>query len=155
MIVMRPTLIDFLHLCSNAREDEVAEHEAIIGPWDPEVAATRFFNSEGLKFALYTDDAHPIIAGMWTPVIEGVWHGSMVGTQAGWDEHWRAITLEVNRLMRRILDTGARRLSLTALASREKACEWYERGLKMQREGVVKSYGFDGQDAVRYARTRG
>ncbi len=51
-----------------------------------------------------------------------------------------------------MFDHGARRLQTTALADRAMACKWYERGLKMQREGVSRGYGPHGEDVVTYAR---
>lgn len=153
---MKPKLGHLLYLCHNARDDEIEQYEALLGrPWDAEAVAADHFSRQGASLVLLSKRTGlPVVAGGWCPLHEGVWAGWMVGTQEGWDAEWRAITLACNSVMRRMLSNGARRLQLLVLGSREKTCEWYERGLRMQREGEMKAYGAGGETAVCYARTQ-
>jgi hypothetical protein len=157
MILLKPTLADLLYLTHHARDDEVEQYEALLGrPWDAEAVAADHFARSGVSLALFSKQTgRPVVAGGWCPIVDGVWAGWMVGTMPGWDAEWRAITLACNSVMRRMLSSGARRLQLLVLESRTKTCEWYERGLRMQREGEMKAYGAEGQSAVMYARTQG
>lgn len=156
MIVVKPSLFTLLYLCQHARPDEIEQHEAIVGRrWDADDVANDHYNRRGIKFALIGDDHKPVVAGGWDPVIDGVWHGWLVGTMAGWDAHWRSITKHCRRIMDDlIINGGARRLQFSVLASRTKACEWYEGGLKMQAEGTLRQYGFNGEDTIMYARVK-
>ena len=52
-------------------------------------------------------------------------------------------------------ECGVRRLQVETLASREGACEWYERGLKMRPEGVKPSFGRNGESVACFSRLRG
>jgi hypothetical protein len=87
-----------------------------------------------------------------------VYQSWMIGTDASWDHHWRGITKSTRFVMDRLLlgvddePAIARRLQTTALASRKKACEWYERGLKMQFEGTLRGFGIGREDVVVYSR---
>lgn len=157
MILMKPRLQDLLYLCHHAREDEIEQHEALLGrPWNAEAVAADHFTRQGVSLVMLSKRTGlPVVAGGWCPLIDGVWSGWMVGTPEGWDAEWRGITLTCNSVMRRMLSQGERRLQLLVLASREKTCEWYERGLRMQREGEMKNYGAGGETAVLYARTQG
>lgn len=152
MNIGRPTLHDLRTLCANARPDEIVQWRALTGlPWEPEAVALDLLDRPGPSFVLLDDHGVPVLAGGFDFVIPGVWRGWMVGTMAGWEQHWRRITLETNRIIRFMLKTE-RRIELLCIASREAACTWYERGLKMQREGVHPNYGVNGETAVLYAR---
>lgn len=157
MILVKPSLRQLMHLCEHARADEVEQYEALVSrEWNPETAASDYYASRGVSLCL-VDKATgvPLAAAGWVPLHDGVWHGWMVGTDEAWTTHWQSITKACRKVMDRMLADGARRLQFSALASREKTCEWYARGLKMQREGEMKAYGFNGETAVLYARTRG
>lgn len=152
MILARPTLQDLRTLCADARGDEIAQWEALVGrAWDVEDVASDLLSRIGPKWTLCDLRGRPIVAGGLQYVIPGVYDCWMVGTMDNWGAHWRAITLNTNRVLRMALRTE-RRVELLVLESRTKACEWYERGLRMQREGVAVGYGINGENAVRYAR---
>jgi hypothetical protein len=157
VILVKPTLRDLLFLCEHARADEIEQYEAIVAKeWNPEAVAADLYARSGISLCLFDKATGvPVMAGGWDMRIDGVWAGWMVGTDAGWATHWRSVTKATRRMMQLLLDRGERRLQIVALESREKTCEWYARGLKMEREGQMKAYGFNGENAVMYARTRG
>lgn len=153
MMLTQPMLPDVRFLCERARHDEIVQWEALTGqPWDPALVAVDLMSRVGPKFML-VDGTAPIVAAGLEYVLPGVWQGWMVGTPRGWESHWREITLAANRVLRRVL-RNERRVEILALASRTRTCEWYERGLRMQREGVKRGFGVNGEDAVLYARVR-
>ena len=155
MILVQPTMLHLLHLCSQARPDEIAQYEALVGRrWDIDAVAVDHYNRIGVKFALLAPDGMPIAAGGWDPIIPGVWQSWMVGTMDNWDRHWRSLTKATRHVMDVLMDDGARRLQTNALASRTAACRWYEKGLKMRPEGVMHNFGVNGEAVAMYARTR-
>lgn len=156
MILTQPTLADLMMLSGEARPDEIEQYEAIVGrAWDRDTVAVGHYNRDGVKFLL-ADAAtgQPVCAGGWDPAGPDVWQSWMVGTMTNWDQHWRSITKASRLVMQRLFDAGARRLQTNALASRVAACRWYERGLLMQREGVMRGYGVNGEDVAMFARLR-
>jgi len=154
MILAEPTMIELLFLCSEAREDEIEQYEALVGVWDFERAAIGFYNKFGIKFSLLNDEGTAICAGGWEEIIPGVWQSWMVGTDNYWEKYWRSITKYSRRVMDGLFDTGARRLQTGALASRVEACNWYVRGLKMEREGLCRSFGLKGEDMATFVRIK-
>ncbi len=153
MRLVTPTLLDIMKLCASARPDEIQQYEALVGrKWELDDVVAGHQSRIGVKFALLDDAGEPVCAAGWEPVIPGVWNGWMVGTMPHWERYWRPITMHCNRIMRMLLDDGARRLEIGALESREKTCEWYERGLKMSVEGVKRGFGVNGENMVLYAR---
>ena len=152
MKLVTPTVMDLLMLCSQARQDEKDQYEALIGPWDYEEAALGFHTRDGVKFGLMDDNHIVVCAGGWEHVIPGVWQSWMIGTDENWKKYWRSITKHSRKVMDALIDDGARRLQTGALSSRTEACEWYIRGLKMQYEGTVKNFGFNGEDMDTFVR---
>lgn len=154
MILAKPSILDLLRLCLNARPDEIEQYEALIGEtWNAEAVAVDFFNRQGVKFVLL-DDNRPIGAGGYDLVIPGVWHSWMIGTPDNWEHHWRSITKYSRRVMEELFNGGARRLQTCVLASRAKTCEWYTRGLKMQFEGSMRGFGMNGEDMAMFSRIK-
>lgn len=150
----QPTIMDLLILCRNARPDEIQQYEALVGmEWDPETVAVDHFNRPGVKYVLLDDDT-AICAGGFDQIIPGVWHAWMVGTMDNWGTHWRSITKWTRRVMEAMLEQDARRIQLCVLNSRQKACEWYVRGLKMRLEGHMQEYGSNGETMDMYARVK-
>jgi len=150
------TLFDLLWLCSRAREDEIVQYEALVGPWNPDVAANEFWMNRGPKFAVI-DEEGPVVAGGWSPIIDGVYQSWMVGREGGWDKRWRSITKYSRRVMDAMLDKDggiARRLQTSASESRSLACKWYEKGLRMKYEGRFENFGLNGEAMVNYALTK-
>lgn len=145
-----------LHLCENMRADEIEQYLALTGAerYNPEIAANGMFNMGGHRFTL-VGDRLPVVAGGYCEVIPGVWNSWMVGTDEGWEKHWRSIT----RASRWMIDfmfneVGARRIETMALSSRTEACYWYERSLGMVYEGTRSGFGMGGEDVAFYGRKR-
>lgn len=151
-----PTLHDLLYLCANMRQDEIEQWQALVDPepFNFEAAAARMFTMPGMKFSLLGPGDVLLVAGGYFDMGNGVLRSWMVGTDWAWREHWRSITEGTNFVMECLLDDGYRRLETYALASREKTAIWYERGLKMQREGTLRNFGFNGESASVHARVR-
>jgi hypothetical protein len=156
MKIMRPTLIDLLQLAAQARDDERAQYEALVGePWHAENVAHHLYGRIGHKFGLYGDDGTPIAVGGWDPVLDGVWQAWMIGSDEGWTRHWFPITRAARRVMRTLFNSdGARRLQVNVLESRVKACEWYVRGLGMTHEGTMRGFGVNGENVATFARLK-
>ena len=153
-VLVQPSLHHILFACDRARQDEIAQYEALVGPWEPSEVAARYFQRPGVKFVLLGADRLPAACGGWCPVIPGVWQSWMIGTDHGWQDYGRVLSRHCRRIMDRLLDSGARRLELAVLASRADACRWYEKALHMRAEGVHVGYGMGGEDVVTYARVR-
>lgn len=145
---------DLLYLCREMRDDEIEQYLAITNApsYNYRAAALGMMNIPGIKFTLLDDDNLPVVAGGYEEIAPGVFQSWMVGTNAGWAKHWRSITKHTRQVMDLLIECGARRLQTNALASRSLAREWYERGLKMQFEGVMRKYTADGRDLVLYSR---
>lgn len=155
MILAKPTMHDLLYLCAQARPDEIEQYEALFGkPWVVDQVANEHFNKGGVKLVLVGDDNLPVAAAGWEQINPTTWNGWMVGTMDNWREHWLPITRRCRRVMDEMLSDVANRLEITALASREKTCDWYARGLKMKMEGIRRGFGVNGEDAVLYARVK-
>jgi hypothetical protein len=151
-----PRLSDIWQMCANLRQDEIDKYMAMNSEphWDFEQAARRFDRMIGHKICLFDTDGAPIIVAGWEPIVPGVFDGWMLGTEEGWDKHWRAITRVTRWGMDYLMASGAHRLQIMSLASRDKACEWYERGLKMRQEGTLALYGRHGEDVATFVRLR-
>ncbi len=151
----RATMVDLLRMCQDARPDEIEQYKAFVGPeWNVEDVVNDLFNRAGFKFALM-DGNLPFCVGGWEPLIEGVYQGWMVGTVDNWDKYWRSITKFCRQsveLMFNLEDT--RRLQIGVLASREKTCEWYSRGMKFHYECTMKNFGLQGEDMAIYVKFR-
>lgn len=153
MILAAPTIAHIYLLCQDARPDEIEQYEALRGvEWDIDEIVVDLFRRDGMKFSLLDEAGNPVVVGGWEPVMPGVYQSWMVGTDASWDQHWRSITKQTRFVMDRLLAGPARRLQTTALAKRTRACEWYERGLLMQREGILRNMAVTGEDVVIYSR---
>lgn len=149
-----------LFLCERMRADEIEQYLALTGAaeFKPDVAALGMANmaAAGPSFTIVAeiDGANvPVVSGGFTEVIPGVWSSWMVGSKEGWDLHWRKITKGTLWVFGFMFETmQARRLQTNALASREAACWWYERSLKMQPEGIWARFGRNGEDVACFAR---
>lgn len=138
------------YLCENAREDEVDQYEKLMGEdYDPDVAATLFFEAGPWRTAVVGKNGYPACAGGYRMIVPGVYQSWMVGTPIGWEQDWREIHRATRWLMTALQTSGARRLQTSALASRTEACAWYEK-LGMEYEGTAKGYGTGGEDVAMY-----
>lgn len=142
------------YLCKHMRADEVEQYEALTGKaYDAERAAVEMFQSGQIRYALHDGKGVPIVAGGYDPIIPGVWQSWMVGTQPGWEKHWRVIHRGTAWMIQQMMDNGARRLQTSALAKRTAACAWYEK-LGMRLEGTMPEFGVGGEDVVQFSITR-
>lgn len=156
MNLREPTLVDMVVMACRARADEIAEYVAVRGqPWDPQAFAAELYGREGLRFGLYdANDEVIAVAGM-AYVAPGIWRAWMLGSDAGWTQHWRAITKYTRRVIDDLLASGeARVIEVSTLASRTGACRWYMRGLGMQYEGTLRGRAANGSDMAVYSRIR-
>ena len=151
-----PILDDYCYLARRMRPDEIAQFLAMTGAssFDSDAAARAMAASQGATFVGVDRDNVPIMAGGLEPLRPGVFELWAVGTLAGWEAHWRAITLGCNRIIRDAFARGAHRVQITALASRTQAHEWYERGLKLRREAEHPGFFADGQTGITFARVK-
>ena len=150
-----PTLRDFAWVAERMRPDEIDQWTAKTGAaYHAEACAMAMANTAGPHFALVDAAGYPVGVGGFDPVRPGVYECWAAGTLEGWDAHWRAITLTCARMMRRLFADGAHRIQTTALSSRTRAHEWYERGLSMHREGEHPGWFADGATGITFARTR-
>lgn len=140
------------YLCQNARADEINQMQALTGSlYDPDDAAVGFYMAGPWRLAV-SDGCKPIAAGGWQELFPGVFQSWMVGTQEGWDRHWRRIHQATRYLIQQMEDSGrVRRFQTNALASRRQACAWYER-LGLRYEGTMRGMGCGGEDVAVYGR---
>jgi hypothetical protein len=147
---------DLAYLARNMRPDEIAQDLAMTGAaeYDPQQAILKMAAVHGPKFVLLADGV-PVVAGGFWQVRPGVWEGWQLGTMAGWEKHWRAITKITRRLNDRMLaEPNVHRLQLYGQAGRDKTFEWYERSLGYHREATLSRYCANGDDAVLFARIK-
>lgn len=147
---------DLAYLARNMRQDEIAQDLAMTGAaeYDPQQAILKMAAVPGPKFVLLADGV-PVVAGGFWQVRPGVWEGWQLGTMAGWEKHWRAITRWTRKLNDRMLaEPYVHRLQLYGMAGRDKTFEWYERSLGYRREATLSRYCANGADAVLFARTK-
>ena len=144
------------YLCERARDDERIQYAALSGHefYDPERAWYEFvgLTQQGPHFTALDAENMPAAAGGYHMVFPGVWQSWMVGTQEGWDNHWRSITKGCRWLAEQLFDQGARRLQTSALASRTDAIRWYVKSLKMEPCGVWEAFGIHGEDVAMFQR---
>ncbi len=156
--LLAATIADVVMLCQGMRQDE-REQFLAVGPfdaYDPELAARTLIAKQGPSFSIVAEDGMPIVVGGFEPVGVGVWQTWMVTSDAAWSGHGLAITRHTRRTMDALLiSESCHRIQTTALASREQALTWYERGLRMRREGVLRGFGKHGEDVAIFARVRG
>jgi hypothetical protein len=157
-----PTLRDLIVLCAQMRPDEIEQWEALMDPdcfradgsFDFEKAAVLLYSLPGLKFSLFAGDKL-LVSGGYFDQGNGVYKSWMVGTMDHWRTHWRSITEATKFVMDCMLQDGIRRLETYALASRELTGHWYVRGLGMEHEGILRGYGYQGQNVAVYSRVSG
>lgn len=159
IIPCRP--VHLVYLAGEMREDERAQFLAVTGldSYNEDVAATYLIEtaqaSQGYAFTALCADNTPAAAGGFQPAGKGVWQAWMVGSEKGWAQQWRSLTKGTLWTMDRLFEGGAHRLQSSALASRERAIEWFERSLGYKAEGVWRSYGARGEDIAHFSRLRG
>lgn len=151
-----PLVEDYAYIAKRMRPDEIEQFLAMSGlsTYVPDTAARAWSASTGPTFALIDRDNRPVAVAGFEPIRAGVYEAWAAASMEGWARYWRAFTKTCRREMDRLFANGAHRIQICALASRTQAHGWYEKGLRMQREGVHARFCADGSDAVMYARTR-
>jgi len=159
VVACRPAHL--IALAQVMRENEQAQYLAVTGAtkYDPDTATQWLVNTwaQSAPYALTVigRDLLPAAAGGFHPVAPGVWQSWMVGSEEGWAEQWRAMTKATRWLMERLLETQAHRLQTSAITTRVKAIEWFERSLGMRPEGVWRGFGQNGESIAHFSRLRG
>lgn len=156
-LIANPTVFDLGYLCERMREDERDQFCALNGhaTFEPDVAARQLAALPGISFALLDEGSLPIAAGGFVQVRPMVWQSWMVGTDAGWEAHWRDLTKACKRVMRHLFEGGnCHRIETVCLASRTKAGRWYMKSLGETFEGVQRAWFPDGRDAAWYAKVK-
>lgn len=154
--VCLPRVEDYAYIAARLRPDEQEQFAAFVGAerYNPDTAARAWLLTGGLAYCLIDAEGRPFALGWFEQLRPGVWETSGIGTMDGWARHWYAITRESRRRMAALFADGAHRIQIVALASRTEACAWYEKGLGMQREGVLRGHCANGADAVVYSRIK-
>lgn len=154
--VRTATLLDLVHVCRNARPDEIEQTLAFgyASVYDPDDTAVSLYRMGGPKLTVVGRDGMPAAVGGATQVSSGVYYVWAMGTMAGWESEWRSMTKATRKLFDNLLAGPAHRIEIKALASRTAACLWYTKGLKMKPEGVRRAYGRNGEDAIEFSRVR-
>ena len=149
-----PNLMDLLKLCCNPQPDEIEQYISMTGEdWVVDKVAADLYQKEGIKFVLLEDD-EPLVAGGFDYISPGVWQTWMLAKDDVWNVYGKEITRHCRKIMDELLNSHARRIQCWALASRTQACEWYEKGLKMERESTLRQYGVNGEDVAVYVKLR-
>jgi hypothetical protein len=152
-----PLVEDYATIAKTMRPDEIAQFLAMSGmrEYVPDIAAKAWINSPGPAFVVVDRDNKPLAVSGFTPVHDGVYEAWAAAPLRTWQRHWRAVTKYCVRQMSALLEADAHRIQICALATRTEAHAWYEKGLHMTREGLLRAYCADGSDAVMFARVRG
>lgn len=151
----KPNMMDFLKVCCRPQKDEVEQYKAMTGrEWDVDAAAVELYDRGGEKFVLLDDDDEPIAVGGFENTVGGVWETWMLCVDGVWEQYGAELTQACNDTIQAMLDDGARRIQTTALLSRERACKWYVKGLRMKLESVADKFGVNGEDVACFVRFR-
>lgn len=151
---LKPLLLqDLVVLCANMRPDEIEQWQALIDPeFNFEKAAAWCYQLPGVKFGLWAGDTL-LCAGGYYPIADRVWRSWMVGTTAHWATHWRSITEGTRFVMDCLMqEEHIDVLETQCLASRTLTRKWYEKGLKLELEGILRKRGVKGEDIAVYSR---
>lgn len=143
---------DLLRVCGNLRAEEIEQNIALsdVDVLDPVELAIQHWQLSGIKVTIMKDD-QPLVCAGWIETSKGVWTSWMCGTQYAWDNHGVSITRISRRVMAMLIDSGAKRLEGSCLEKRVKVCHWFQKGLKMQLEGVRRAAGKNGENLAEFA----
>lgn len=150
----RPNLMDTLRVTCSAEEDEREQYIAMTGEdWDVDEIVTTIHRKTGPKFVFLFDDEEPVAIGGFDLLAPGVWQTWFIAKEGAW-KHGKGITEHCRELIDVMFNEGARRIQILALTSRQQACKWYEKGLRMKQESVARNYGTSSEDVACYVRFR-
>lgn len=151
-------MLDIWIMCNSLRPDDVEHYMAFsfLPEWDFEAAASEFHSRPGLKFCYQSDSGYPLAVMGFTPMTRGCVDAWMCSPLSTWESCSFGLTRAARWAMACMFDkAGVRRIQTETITSRESACEWYERGLKMKPEGVKPSFGRNGESVACFSRLRG
>lgn len=150
-----PLLDDVAYLVRRMRSDEVQQFVALSGveEFDADIAARAIASIPGQSFVVLEGDI-PVLLGGFDPLRPGVFEAWLVGTDEAWARHGHAFTRICRRAIAQILHRSGHRVQVCSLASRAGAHDWYERGLGMAREGVLRRHGANGEDFLIFSKVR-
>lgn len=156
-VSMDPTMGQLEYLAEHCRDDERVQACALNGwtHYDYRAHARDLVRRRGATVIGFDVDGMPVYAGGFVqdPIVAGVWRGWAVGTQAGWDRHWRMITKAAKTVVRGLMESTAHRLEIECVASRVAAQEWYLQALGFQYEGRRRGFTTSGEDLYLYSMT--
>lgn len=153
VVYAKPTLLDFLRVCSQLPEDEREQYECFTGEAFEYERVAAAYSLRGCPMWVLTIDDEPIVIAGFDRIREGVWQDWLFSTPAAWDTHWRTVTKYAKKVMDAMLRGEAHRLQCVSLASRIHAHRWY-RPLGLELEGTLRGYGVHGEDALMFSRLR-
>lgn len=147
-----PSVLDFLMVCQELREDEQRQIEASTGePYDFKKVVAMMCNTPQPRWVVL-EDGKPIALIGYTQRRPGVWRDWMMSTDAVWKK-----PIAITRICRQIMETmeanGAHRLECVSMATRVMAHKWY-RSVGLKFEGILRSWGAHGEDAMMFARVK-
>ena len=155
LIVVAPKMLDYISIAHGMRDDEKEQFAAMSGlsEYDPDVVARCLYMQRGPSWAAANEEGRVVLISGYEDHGPGTAELWLAAPATTWDTNWVDLTRIGRKMISFILDTH-HRVQILSLASRTKAHDWYERGLKMQYESTLKKYCADGQDAVMHVRTR-
>lgn len=155
LTISKPSLRDYAFIAERMGEDERRQFLISVGSdiYLPDAAARLFAGQPGLHYVFSDSDGIPVsLAGVMESA-PGVWQTWMANSADAFAIHGSALTRQVRRMMDELLAAPeVRRVQTIACVCRRAAHVWYERGLGMTREGVLRRFYTDGTDAVMFAR---
>lgn len=154
MITLRggTRIIDLLMIGEKLRQGEREQIEACYGTaFDFQDMAVFAHGMPEPKWTGFADCQPVMVIGM-IKQRPGVWLMWGMTTDAAWKQPI-ALTKVVLDIMRTMFDTGAHRIEHISMVGYPKNRGWYEKCLKFDFEGTMRSWGSQGQDALMFART--
>lgn len=147
--------VEFVAL--NMRADEQRQWCALTGreEYDPWLCARTLVGIPGPQFVLLDPTGRAFAVGGFAPQRPGVYQTWAAAVEGSWDLYWRDITAHCRAQIQAMFDSGAaQRIETVALADRTRAHVWYAKGLRQEKEGIMRKFFADGSDAVLYACTK-
>lgn len=153
-----PNMMELLRVCCTPQADEVEQYIALTGEdWIVDDVAAALYAKDGIKLVIMTDndESEPIAVGGFDLIAPGVWQSWMICVEGAWDKYAVEITNHCNAIIENMFEQAdTRRIQTLALTSREQACKWYVKGLRMTQESVAKQFGTAGEDVACFVRFR-
>lgn len=156
--ITKPSMIDILVLARDMSEEERAQFETASGLQDvtPETVARTLLAYRGVEYVMVDEKGAPVSAFGGFEVSTGVFQTWMLSRADAFENHGLALTRACRKVLRGCLELeGFHRIQTLASPHREGACAWYQRGLGMTLEGVLRKFFPDGSDAALFSIIKG